>query len=182
MKVHSPGPEQVIYAKAWSQSLLVVIADSILNHVRPASCTHAVPCQEARGGCRTRWQWSWPQNNWLSTRHPIIPCSHYVIAIFSCINVLQVHKAEQVFGSLICQCWDGLGPKRGLITVVDLSVGRKIHLKCHRLVSKTLCWEEKDWGGDVLLNLIFLCCASKSRDLIKESNVSLDVIVANFLS
>lgn len=41
-------------------------------------------------------------------------------------------------------------------------------------------------GGEILgtgcfLELDFCCCASKSRDLIKESNVSLDVTVANFL-
>ena len=74
-----PGPEQVICPAAWSQSPAEGTADSVLNLVHPASCTRVAPCQEARGGCRTRWQWSRPRNNWLSTRHPIIPCSHYVI-------------------------------------------------------------------------------------------------------
>lgn len=151
-----PGPEQVVCPKAWPQSPLEGIADSILNHVHPASCTHAVPCQEARGGCRTRWQWSWPQNNWLSTRHPIIPCSHYGIPVFSCINALlkrtMRNRCLHLLFVNVEMAWD---KKRALITAVDHNVGRKIHLKSHQLVSKTLCWKERGWGEDVFLNVIF---------------------------
>lgn len=60
----------------WEVSLTV-------KWVHPASCVHKA--QEE--GCRTRWQWSWPENNWLSTRRPIIPCSHYVISVVRYINV-----------------------------------------------------------------------------------------------
>lgn len=138
-------PEHIICPRAWSQS---PVENRTVNHVHPASCTHAVPCQKSRGGCRTRWQWSRPQNNWLSPRHPIIPCSHCVIPVFRCINVLLNCTKQNSCLHLLCinaaMKWDK--KKRGLIAFQGCNVGRQIYLKCHWLMSKTLCWEERDYG------------------------------------
>lgn len=151
----------------------------------PCQLHPAVPCQEARGGCRTRWQWSWPQNNWLSARHPIIPCSHYVIFVFRCINAMLSTKQNRCLHLLFVNVemdWN----KTGRNNCCRQQHWWRIYFKRPGLKSQMLYLEDRRLGRgweDVYLNwTFFFCCVGKSLDLIKEHNVRPDVIVVNFLS
>lgn len=105
--------------------------------------------------------------------YPLLSLCYPRLQLYQCVML----KAEQVFYiSDLSMLNNWTGPKRrGLNNCHD--VGRKINSKCHRIVSAA----RREAGEKMFPSIrYFICCASKSRDLIKESSVSLDVIVANF--